>query len=118
VYSVWEPILPTDWRKPGGNVLRRISDHRARQFWDAGHAIAAALKTAAAKAEMKPACCKNRGNFWDMAAVYPPGAHWGESMPAPAFLDGTVFRVADRLEASITEALRSETGSVHTGTAN
>lgn len=101
VFAVWEPILPTDWSKPNSSVLRRLSDRRVRQFWDAGHAIATALKTATAAGRVQPNCCERNGILWDLAAVYPPGAQWGETLPEPVFLDGAVAPVAAQLEAAM-----------------
>ena len=101
VFSVWEPILPTDWGKPGARVLRRLSDNRVRQFWDPDHAVSAALKTATETAALEPSCCEDDGILWDLAAVYTPGAKWGETLPKPAFLDGTVIEVAAQLEAAL-----------------
>ena len=104
VYSVWQPMLPTDWSKPGANVLRRLSDKRARQFWDPGHAVATVLKKATETGTLKPNCCENDGILWDLAAVYPPGARWEETLPQPVFLDGAVYKVANEIEASLVKA--------------
>jgi hypothetical protein len=43
VFAVWEPMLSTDWSKPGTSALQRLSDSRVQQFWDADHTVAAAL---------------------------------------------------------------------------
>jgi hypothetical protein len=40
VLVVWEPILRSDWSRPTRPVLARISDPRAKQFWDKDHLIA------------------------------------------------------------------------------
>jgi hypothetical protein len=101
VFSVWEPILPTDWSKPNSRVLRRLSDTRVRQFWDAGHAVAAALKKATENGPLQPSCCENNGILWDLAAVYPPGVQWSETLPKPVFLDGAVAPMAAQLEAAM-----------------
>lgn len=97
-------MLPTDWSKPGANVLRRLSDRRARQFWDPGRVVAGALRKATEAGTLKPNCCENDGIMWDLAAVYPPGARWEETLPQPVFLDGAVYKVADQLEASVVKA--------------
>ena len=103
VFSVWEPILPTDWNPPGSGALRRLSDTRVHQFWDSDHRVAFALKTTAGA--LRPHCCERNGVLWDLAAVYPPGAQWEEVPPAPVFLDGAVAPVANELEAAISEAI-------------
>ena len=97
--------MPTDWSKPGTSVLRRLNDNRVHQFWDDGHAVAAALKTATAAGTLKPTCCERNGILWDLAAVYAPGAHWSETLPQPVFLDGAVSPRAAQLEAAIVKAI-------------
>ena len=39
VLVVWEPVIFTDIAPPTNFALSRISDARAAQFWDAGHAM-------------------------------------------------------------------------------
>jgi hypothetical protein len=101
VFSVWEPILPTDWRPRGSRALRRLSDQRVHQFWDFDHHVAAALKTTAST--LQPNCCEHNGILWDVAAVYAPGPQWQEVMPVPVFLDGAVSPVATKLEAAMSK---------------
>lgn len=71
---VWEPMLATDWGSPSGSTLGRISDARARQFWDPKHLVSQDLsRIASAKgAEPKVDCCKDKGFFWDEAILYAP----------------------------------------------
>jgi hypothetical protein len=101
VFAVWEPILPTDWAKPGTSVLARLSDHRVRQFWDPGHAVAAILRRAGEAANLHAACCFRKGILWDFAAAYPPGAPWRDVPAGPILFDGTIVRVAPGLTAAI-----------------
>jgi hypothetical protein len=103
ILAVWEPILPTDWSKPGSSALRRLADYRVHQFWDADHAVAIAMKKAEASGKLLPNCCERDGFLWDLSAVYPPGAQWGDTAPEPVFMDGPVVRVASRLESAISK---------------
>jgi hypothetical protein len=80
VFAVWEPILLTDWGGPTTSALRRLSDRRVSQFWDKGHALAKALAESR-NPESKPDCCARRGVLWDLLAVYPAGAAWGQRLP-------------------------------------
>src|SRR6516225_1735858 len=74
VLVVWEPILPTDWRRPSRSTLARLPDRRVRQFWDPGHVIASALSEfAKLKPEQpRPKCCVQKGFNWDEAILYAP----------------------------------------------
>ncbi len=102
VFAVWEPILPTDWSAPGASVLDRLNDRRVRQFWDANHILASAIKKASS--ELHPDCCVSKGLFWDLTAVYAPGARWNGTLPEPALLNGPVVKNAAALESIVAKA--------------
>ena len=97
-------MLPTDWGEPGTGVLGRLSDGRARQFWDKDHLVAKRMAEDARDPQPKPECCNRKGVFWDMAAVYPRGARWEKSMPPAVFFNGTVIQNDAALEAAIVRA--------------
>jgi hypothetical protein len=99
VFNVWQPILPTDWGKPGTSALHRLSDVRVWQFWDADRLVARAIERSSSGRELQPSCCFLRGVWWDLIAVYPPGAQWGDVLPEPVLLDGTVADAAPAFEA-------------------
>jgi len=102
VLVVWEPMLPTDLRSPVHGTLGRISNQRARQFWDPQHIVARELgRTAREKAgQPKPDCCVNRGFFWDDAILYAPHSKWRQT-PTVVFWNGPVVRVASALEKAL-----------------
>jgi hypothetical protein len=102
VFTVWQPILPTDWGKPGTGALHRLSDARVRQFWDADHIVAKALERSSQDRDLQPDCCFHRDIWWDLMAVYPPGAVWNETLPVPVLLNGTVEDAAPAFESLIT----------------
>jgi hypothetical protein len=99
VFAVWEPMLPTDWSKPGTSVLQRLSDNRVRQFWDFDHTVASALKATQETGQLHPNCCNRNGVLWDLIAAFPRGDKWSDTLPLPLFFDGTVVRSASGLES-------------------
>lgn len=99
VFAVWEPILPTDWSAPGTSVLQRLNDIRARQFWDPNHMLSAAIKQSEAVGQLHPDCCTRKGFFWDLIATYAPGSQWGDRLPEPILLNGTVVSNSMAVEA-------------------
>jgi len=101
VFAVWEPILATDTQAPGTGILGRLNDSRVRQFWDRGHAVASAIKTAADATNLHPNCCEADGVLWDMTAVYEPGAAWADRLPKPILLDGAIVKIQSQLESVI-----------------
>ena len=102
VYDVWQPVLPTDWGKPGTGALARLSSPRVRQFWDGERLVARAVEHSSQGRALQPNCCFERGLWWDFIAVYPPGGHWTDKLPEPLLLDGTVDDALPAFEALLT----------------
>ena len=101
VLVVWQPMLVTDWGRPSTGSLGRLSDPRVRQFWDGRRTVADALKASFPAREETIGCCVTNGVWWDLMAVFPPGAEWKDRFPEPLLLDGTVEEVADRFTALV-----------------
>lgn len=102
VLVVWEPILATDWTSPSGSTLARISDPRARQFWDPDHIIAQELGRMAKQhpSVPEPDCCRAKGFYWDDVILYAPHEQWKDGS-APVFWNGPVYRVIPGLEKAL-----------------
>ena len=86
VLVVWEPVLVTDVAAPSTAVLAQVSDPRARQYWDRGLRLSAAmLRTARAHRERLPdGDLADARIVWDVVAVFPPGVRWDAELPLPA----------------------------------
>jgi len=84
--------------------MARVSDARARQFWDPNHLVAAALNemVKVKPPQPQPACCFDRGFYWDDAILYPPATEW-EAQPAPRFWNGPIIRAITPLEESLAQ---------------
>jgi len=97
VFVVWEPVLPTDWRRPGPSQTAYIPDPRASHFWDLDRRLSAMYGGAAnhdALAVSRQVGFRMKDVVWDAALVYPPGVRWGQqanSLVAP------VVRYRDQL---------------------
>jgi len=102
VFAVWEPMLVTDWQRPGPPALSRLPDARVHQYWDQAHLLARSMAAAARDPQPTPKCCVRDGVLWDLAAVYPPGAKWDDRLPPAVFFDGPVVNVEGGLEAYLT----------------
>jgi hypothetical protein len=81
-----------------------MGDPRVRQFWDAHHVVAAALRDMAKQkpSQPKPECCTQRGFDWDEAILYPKGVHW-KDVPGSLFWNGPVVRTIQGLEKALEE---------------
>ncbi|HKV27932.1 MAG TPA: hypothetical protein VJN90_06635 [Candidatus Acidoferrales bacterium] len=98
---MWEPILPTDWRKPGTATLARISDPRAVQFWDPHHLASREIQRSIAANGVAIHGHTSGGNLWDLALLYLPGPAFNGALPAPAFLDGPIVDVTTELASKM-----------------
>jgi hypothetical protein len=105
IFNVWQPILATDWGKPSTAVLRRLADPRVRQFWDVEHRVARALEQSSEGRTLQPSCCFQYGIWWDFIAVYAPDGQWGDTLPEPILLEGTVDDAALAFAALLTKPL-------------
>ncbi|HKW88582.1 MAG TPA: hypothetical protein VJN21_07485 [Candidatus Acidoferrales bacterium] len=103
VLVVWEPMLPTDWRKPTTGTLSRISDARAAQFWDPDHLVAHEIERDDPPPSVlrKPQCCEDDHTYWDMAIIYANGKAWSANAPAPLFRDGPIYKVWPQVETNL-----------------
>ena len=101
VFATWEPILLTDWSKPGQSVLNRIADSRVKQLWDPQHLLATQLAKDARPPQPAPECCTRDGILWDLVAVYPPDAVWREAIPPAALFNGAVVEQEAAIEAAL-----------------
>jgi hypothetical protein len=106
LYVVWEPILPTDWTAPSTRVMSRLSDSRARQFWDKDHAVARRMAQDARPPQPAADCCDRSGILWDLAAVYPAGVRWNGALPPAVIFNGPVVDVATGIESTVTAAAK------------
>ena len=99
---VWEPILPTDFSKPMGIVLNRLSDRRATQFWDEGHVLATQMAQDARSPQPEQKCCVRKNHLWDLVAVYSAGAKWEAQMPTAIVFNGPVVYTGDQIRQALT----------------
>jgi hypothetical protein len=101
VFVIWEPILLTDWRRPGAAQTAWLPDPRAMHFWDLDHRLSGLYggrDRLAALAATPRIGFTMRDVIWDAALVYPPGLKWG----APAeLLVAPVVKYRDELARSL-----------------
>lgn len=101
VVVVWEPILPTDWRKPTTSTLTRISDARVAQFWDPHHLASQEIERSLTATNVAFHGHTSRGNLWDLAVLYPASQQFQNALPAPVFIDGPIVDVAPELQKQL-----------------
>jgi len=100
VFVVWEPVLVTDLGPPRASVLSRVTDPRAEQLWDPDLRLSKKLVAAARRGSPALAIFSQESKAaWDLAAVIPPGVHWADSMPDPAYCGNPVVDSLDSLRA-------------------
>ena len=98
---MWEPILFSDWGKPGSAALARLSDPRVAHFWDDEHLLAKQMDQDARPPQPEPECCRKDGVLWDLAALYNRDAVWTDTMPPAVLFDGAVVRKQSEIEQAL-----------------
>jgi hypothetical protein len=76
VYTVWGPMYEADREEHAREATVRMPDPRVTHFWTAGQTVAEKF----AQAIKAP----DGVTGWDTFQLFPPGATWGDSVPAPA----------------------------------
>ena len=98
VFVVWEPVLPTDWGRPGTAALARVPDLRAVQLWDPKRQLSEAMGGGSS--------LRKRGDvIWDVALIYSRGARWEMAPPQPLFNEGPVVNVIEAFRQKLSSAL-------------
>ena len=101
VFVVWEPVLPTDWRRPAAAQTSYVPDRRAAHYWDIGRRLSALYGGSANLDSLAQTVHKGfrmKDVVWDTALVYPPGARWGG---AAKLLVAPVVKFRDELGTAI-----------------
>ena len=103
VFLVWEPVLDSDTRPPRPADLQRVDDPRAKQFWDPQVRVSKEFQQILSKNRVKvtgKASLVEGEVVWDVVAVFPRGAQWGDT---PKFIGGPVVDVKREALASLRE---------------
>ena len=115
VFVVWLPMVEGDCRTIALKSTKRISDKRARHFWDpdkrAALGFAAMLQSAFPKAIELP---KGEYAAWDVYLVYDVRTKWKDVVPVPSDwmhqlggVDPTRLLDGDKLRESVLKSLKS-----------
>ncbi|HBY62408.1 MAG TPA: hypothetical protein DEH78_21505 [Solibacterales bacterium] len=104
VFVVWEPVLDSDTGPPGDKAQARVTDPRARQYWDAKLRLSEAARKTLLK-DPAPVIGKESlvtGEIvWDFIALFPPGVTWKGDFPVPAFKGAPVVDVIPALRKTL-----------------
>ena len=90
IYVIWEPILPSDLGPPDSAAVARLTDPRARHYWDPKRLVSAEV-VRMWRARNQPEGAPADAKAWDRALVFPEGARWDDMLPSPVFDDGPIF---------------------------
>ena len=98
VFVVWEPVLATDWLRPGAAQTSFVQDRRATHFWDHDRRLSAIYSSFNSLAATQKRGFRMKDVIWDAALVYPPGAKWGS---AASLMVAPVVRYRDDLQSAL-----------------
>lgn len=75
VYSVWQPILPSDVKLTVGRATKRLADSRVSHYWDGENIFAQTFAPVLGLDDQA----------WDVYLLYDKDAEWGETPPKPFY---------------------------------
>lgn len=90
--AVWEPIVATD-PAPTTKLLGNITDRRVRQLWDPDHIMSDEMRASELAHPGSAPQARTRTNsvdsgiMYDTVAIFPAGARWEATLPAPEYLE-------------------------------
>jgi hypothetical protein len=75
VYSVWQPILPSDVKFTVGRATKRLPDPRVSHYWDGENVFAQTFVPVLGLEDQA----------WDVYLLYDHDAEWGDTPPKPFY---------------------------------
>lgn len=75
VYSVWQPILPSDAKFTVGRATKNLADDRVKHYWDGDNTFAKAFSSVLGI----------DGDTWDVYLLYDKEAEWKDTPPKPIY---------------------------------
>lgn len=75
VYSVWQPILPSDAKFTVGRATKYLTDGRVKHYWDADNIFATAFSPVLGIDQ----------DTWDVYLLYDKDAEWKNTPPKPVY---------------------------------
>ena len=106
MFVVWERVILTDWYAPGSGVLARVSDPRAKQFWDRNLLLSEVIKQSLERRGSEYLTrirAEGREVVWDIVALFPRGVRWETDFPEPLFYGAPVIDVIREFRRRIQE---------------
>lgn len=75
VYSVWQPILPSDAKFTVGRATKSLTNPRVKHYWDGDNTLATAFSPVLGIEQ----------DTWDVYLLYDKDAEWKDTPPKPAY---------------------------------
>ena len=113
--AVWEPIFDAD-PAPTPKLFGNITDRRVLQLWDPDHIISDEMRASELAHPGSPPQARTRtssvdsGIMYDTVAIFPAGARWDATLPAPGYLEvgleAILLQVHERLASMVAKQPR------------
>ena len=111
VLAVWEPIAADD-PAPTKKLVRNLPDPRVHQFWDPEHVMSHEMRASELAHPGSAPQVRTRtdndpeGIMYDTVAIFPAGARWDGTLPAPVFLDVGLKAILPKLRGELERMMR------------
>jgi hypothetical protein len=108
VFVLWEPVLDSDLGPPSEENKARVSDPRAKQYWDqkllfSNEVMALTNKYPERFSEEHKKEVAKRNLIWDAVLIFKPGARWEEMLPFPDYSAGPVLDVVKPFSEALSQ---------------
>ena len=109
IYAVWLHVTHGDRQTPNSLVLAEMPDPRVRQYWDPYRLLSKTMVRdfpPDRTFEMADTTGGAVPLFWNLVAIWRPGATWGDKLPLPDFSGHPIIEHVAEFRRSMGELAR------------
>jgi hypothetical protein len=109
IYAVWLHVTHGDRQTPNSLVLAEMPDPRTRQYWDPYRLLSKNMVRDFPPVQTFAMADTTGGAvplFWNLVAIWRPGATWGDKLPLPDFYGHPIIEHVEEFRRRMGELAR------------
>jgi hypothetical protein len=109
IYAVWLHVTHGDRQTPNSLVLAEMPDPRTRQYWDPYRLLSKTMVRDFPPVQTFAMADTTGGAvplFWNLVAIWRPGATWGDKLPLPDFYGHPIIEHVEEFRRRMGELAR------------